>query len=354
VNGTEIKVREGFLLFNEKKYAWLLISSLWFFSFFGSIGRFVQSYYQNDISEYLDVGRGFLGFTWSINLLISALCAPVGGILVDKYGYKKVMLGSAVIANIAILTVLFANTSFGYFIGFGILSGLGGLNVSSIYVLVTNWFKKHRAKALMIASSAGSLGLAVLTPIFVYFQEWLNWMKLYWILLIIGWGFILFILFFVRKNEQEDEISKESNIAPPVKKENKIFENAKNWFPNIVTYCKNPVIVIVMISLFTCGFNRRRIFCLLNRSNKPVISFVDIIYRSNNCIFYFNDPVRLVSHYLFLHVRRKLPGRYSRRNSCCNGGSEEFKQINRAANGSALTGPSYGRCFLGVFRRTEL
>ncbi|MGM0881030.1 MAG: MFS transporter [Bacillota bacterium] len=239
----------------DPKYAWLLISSLWFFSFFGSIGRFVQSYYQNDISEYLDVGRGFLGFTWSINLLISALCAPIGGILVDKYGYKKVMLGSGIVGNIAILTVLFANTSFGYFIGFGILSGLGGLNASSIYVLVSNWFKKHRAKALMIASSAGSLGLAILTPVFVYYQEWLNWMKLYWILLVIGWGFILFIFFFVRKNEQGDEISTENNISSTIKKEKSIIENAKNWFPNFIKYCKNPVIVIVMISLFTCGFN---------------------------------------------------------------------------------------------------
>ncbi|NHN30351.1 hypothetical protein [Paenibacillus agricola] len=78
---------------------------------------FVQSYYQNDISEYLGVGRAFHGLTWSTNIIISALCAPIGGLLVDKYGYKKVMLFTGITGNIDILTMLYANTSVGYFIG---------------------------------------------------------------------------------------------------------------------------------------------------------------------------------------------------------------------------------------------
>jgi MFS family permease len=244
-------------MFHEKKYAWVLITALWFFSFFGSIGRFVQSYYQDDISQYLNVGRAFLGLTWSVNILISAVCAPIGGLLVDKYGYKKVMLWTGITGNIAIFVVLFANTSLGYFIGFGIISGLGGMNASSIYVLVSNWFTKHRAKALMIASSASSLGLAILTPIFVYYQDWLNWMKLYWILLVIGWGSVFFITFFVRSNNYDNETNAESSQTDkaPITKEKNFFENARNGFPNFVRYCKNPVIVVVMISLFTCGFN---------------------------------------------------------------------------------------------------
>ncbi|SFK75379.1 Predicted arabinose efflux permease, MFS family [Paenibacillus sp. 1_12] len=243
-------------MLKEKNYAWMLISLLWLFSFFGSIGRFVQSYYQNEISEYLDVGRAFLGLTWSVNIFISALCAPIGGLLVDKYGYKKVMLLTGVIGNIAILTVLYANTLVGYFIGFGILSGLGGMNASSIYVLVSDWFTNHRAKALMIASSASSLGLAVLTPIFVYYSEWLNWMKLYWILLLIGWGSIFFILFFVRPNRVKP--GAEAGLhhqEMPSKKDLKLLENARKWVPNFIQYCKNPTLVVVMIALFTCGFN---------------------------------------------------------------------------------------------------
>ncbi|NOU96687.1 MFS transporter [Paenibacillus sp. LMG 31456] len=250
------RTKEAITLLKEKNYAWLLLSLLWFFSFFGSIGRFVQSYYQNDISQYLGVGRAFLGLTWSVNLLITALCAPIGGLLVDKYGYKKVMLLTGIIGNIAIVTVLFSNTSVGYFIGFGILSGLSGINASSIYVLVSNWFKHHRAKALMIASSAGSLGLAVLTPLFVYFQDWLDWMKLYWILLVIGCGSILFILFFVRTNDSDDEANEApSSSSESLKKERKLLDNARNWLPNFIGYCKNPTLVVVMIALFTCGFN---------------------------------------------------------------------------------------------------
>lgn len=80
-------------------------------------------------------------------------------------------------------------------------------------------------------------------------------MKLYWMLFIIGWGSILFILFFVRTNRVEHGTEAELHPEPPISKELKLLENAKKWFPNFIQYCKNPTLVIVMIALFTCGFN---------------------------------------------------------------------------------------------------
>ena len=151
----------------EQPYAWIMLSILWVFTFLGSLGRFIQSYYQPQMSEQMDVGRGFLSITWSLGILIGALCAPIGGLLVDRWGYKKVMVISGIIGCASILIVILFTDPIGYLIGFGIVSGLAGIGSSAGYVLITSWFKYHRAKALMLIGCAASIGLAVLTPIMV-------------------------------------------------------------------------------------------------------------------------------------------------------------------------------------------
>ncbi|WP_246021078.1 MFS transporter [Paenibacillus lentus] len=163
------------------RYAWFLLVYFWIYGFVGSINRFVQSYYQNEISHYLATGRSFLGTTWSINIIIGALCAPIGGYLIDKYGYKKVMMVSSLFAAGSVGTLLLFRNTIGYLVGFGILAGLVGIAASANYVFVSDWFINHRAKVLVILNSAASLGLAILSPVFILNESRFSWIHLYWV-----------------------------------------------------------------------------------------------------------------------------------------------------------------------------
>lgn len=279
----------------EKPYAWVLLSVLWVFTFLGAAGRFIQSYYQPEMSSDMSVGRGFLSLTWSMGIFIAAVCAPVGGLLVDRWGYKRVMVYSGIFGCISILVVLLFEGSVGYFIGFGIIAGLGGIGSAAGYVLVNNWFKYHRAKALMLVGCAASLGMAVLTPIFVHFKEWLNWVNLYWMLLFVNIASVIFTILFIKENKEDtvtgetggdanrdarkdaDEIAvrdaanEETRLDEAGKDAGKIggtagdstlsavtttlMADVKQGFQNFVRYYKLPVVTVVMFALFACGFN---------------------------------------------------------------------------------------------------
>jgi MFS family permease len=237
----------------EKRYAWFILIFLWVFGFVNSLSRFISAYYQPEIAGFLHVGRGFLGFTWSTSIFIGAICAPLGGWLTDRFGYKKVLIASGALGTLATTLFLFVQNPIGYYCGFGLLSGLAGVGASTSYVLINNWFLHHRAKALVILGSAGSLGLAIITPIFVTNKAWLSWDSAYWILFITGCIFIPLALLFVRDNKSKAETEQ----SVEVQAEKPIIQNkvSTGKIHTLLLYLKNPTLAIVIFALFTCGFS---------------------------------------------------------------------------------------------------
>lgn len=237
--------------FKESSYAWFILLFFWIFGFIGSIGRFVLAYYQSDITETLNIGRSFLGVTWSTSILIGALSAPLGGWLVDRYGYKLVIVFSSVLGTLSSTIILLATNPIGYFLGFGVCSGLAGIGATTGYVIITDWFSHHRAKALMILGSAGSLGLAILTPVFVSNKSWLNWIGAYWILFFIGIVFIPLTLLFVHERKHNKDAGAAADAA---REDEAISASFANKMRVLYGYLNNRVILVVAFSLFTCGF----------------------------------------------------------------------------------------------------
>lgn len=172
------------MLFKEPKFAWLLLAVLWCFTFAGSLGRIVIAFFQPEITADLGVERDFLGFTWSTAIVLTAVCAPLGGLLADRKGYAAAMGTSAAMNVLGAASVLFIPGTLGYWLGNGLLAGLSGLGATSAYMLVQDWFRHHRAKALALLGSAGSLGLAVLTPLLTQGHKY-EWRQLYGVLLFV-------------------------------------------------------------------------------------------------------------------------------------------------------------------------
>lgn len=87
--------------------------------------------------------------------------------------------------------IVIVPNSVGYFVGFGVLGGLAGVGATTSYFMVTEWFQHHRAKALMLIGSASSIGLAVITPLFVINESWLSWRVAYKLSIGIGLVFVI-------------------------------------------------------------------------------------------------------------------------------------------------------------------
>ncbi|WP_168928913.1 MFS transporter [Paenibacillus dokdonensis] len=244
------------MLWREKKYAWFLLIFLWCFGFAGSLSRFVISYYQGEITSSLGVGRNFLGTTWSVATFIGALCAPLGGLLVDQFGVKKVMVLVSSCQILSIITVLTLQNELGYFIGNGLFAGFVGLGASTSYVLITGWFRHHRAKALAVLGSSTSLGFAVMVPVLANW-EGLNWIKVYQVLLLISLIFIPCIFFILREHQKADSIDEDYVTAMPSSPESTNKPTPK-WLTGMRLFTqmlRHPVYLVVAFGILTCGIS---------------------------------------------------------------------------------------------------
>lgn len=240
--------------FKEPRYAWIGLGSLWIIGFIGALTRFIMAYFQVQISEDLDISRGFISMAWSTNLLITALCAPLGGWLVDRYGPKKIMLVSAIIGTVGTGTVILGHHSIVFFIGYGVISGFVGIGTTTTYMLTFEWFKHHRAKATALLASSSSVGLAVSTPIFVS-SSWLTWKDAFFASFVLGIIITLPVIWFgIRGTQQKD--NKATNVL-----EDELINVEDQERPKAVRSSHKglslhlPFFIMVAFALFTCGIN---------------------------------------------------------------------------------------------------
>ncbi|WHY19397.1 MFS transporter [Paenibacillus sp. G2S3] len=237
--------------FKESRYAWIGLGSLWVIGFIGALTRFSLSFFQVQISTDLQISRGFISMAWSTNLFIVAVCAPLGGWLVDRYGTKKILMLSAIMSTLGTGIVVLDHHPIVFFIGYGVISGLAGIGATTNYILMFEWFRHHRAKAMALLASASSVGLAIITPIFVS-MDWLTWKNAFMASFILGVCVTLPVIWLGIKSLQQ----KNTERAPS---DRSIEVEGQDTSPRVTPPSKKfislPIFVVVAIALFTCGIN---------------------------------------------------------------------------------------------------
>jgi len=102
----------------------------------------------------------------SINYVVYALAAPVVGLAFDRLGPRLLMPSGAALVGIGMLLSSVANSLFGLYFSYGIVTALGqgALGFVGHNALISYWFVKRRATAIGIASMGQGLGALVMVP----------------------------------------------------------------------------------------------------------------------------------------------------------------------------------------------
>lgn len=137
----------------------------------------------------------------AIGLVMTAFSAIAGGVLIDRYSMRLIMLGILVLGGISValastMTALWQMTVL-WGILVGIATGISGVIGAS---LAARWFVEKRGLVQGILGAGTSAGQLIFLPFMTWLVVQFGWREATLILAVIALGFIPIVLLFMRDN----------------------------------------------------------------------------------------------------------------------------------------------------------
>jgi MFS family permease len=167
----------------------------------GTFGIFIKP-----LAEEFGWSRGDISFGFSLVALMVAVYAPVIGILIDRFGPRRVIMSGSVVFGAGFCTFWFLSASLWQFYAFYLLTAFGGACLTSLPfgTTISRWFVHRRGIALGIMGVGVFLGGMYAPPLVTYVITVAGWRWAYVILGLVIWVVALPVIgfFFVDRPQQ--------------------------------------------------------------------------------------------------------------------------------------------------------
>ena len=149
--------------------------------------------------------RALIASAVSMNLLLFGIAAPISGWLIDRFGPRKVMLGSLTLLILGVSGTMTMNQFWQFFLVWGVIVGLGAGGVGSVLTATVGnrWFVAKRGLVLGILGSASSAGQIIFLPLFMAMITYAGWRLGSMALIVVALILLPLIYLFMRDDPAE-------------------------------------------------------------------------------------------------------------------------------------------------------
>jgi OFA family oxalate/formate antiporter-like MFS transporter len=128
--------------------------------------RFTYGVYFTPLANDLKLDSATTAAAYSISMLLEGVFSLVMGLLADKYGPRKILTISAILASLGYFLMPLCHHAWQLFLIYGVLIGvgMGGIFVPVISTIV-RWFARRRSLMTGVVGSGVGLGLLVFSPV---------------------------------------------------------------------------------------------------------------------------------------------------------------------------------------------
>jgi MFS family permease len=186
-------------------YGWFVIS-LCFLTTLTSAGvRSSPSVLIHPLEAEFGWSRALIASAISMNLLLFGVAAPISGFLIDRFGPRKVMMGSLTMLILGVSGTIVMTEFWQFFLVWGIIVGIGAGGVGSVLTATigNRWFVAKRGLALGILGSASSTGQIIFLPLFMAMITYAGWRLGSMSLIIVAMILLPLIYLFMRDDPSE-------------------------------------------------------------------------------------------------------------------------------------------------------
>ena len=160
----------------------------------GAVNILAFGVFLKAITEDLGVGRGTIGLAMGLTTWLSVVATPILGVLLDKYGARRVLLvGAPLFALVTMAQSLMTSSLLVIYILFMLKGSLSaGISPTSIGFAVSQWFDRQRGLALGIGMSGVGLGTFLFPPAVAWMIGRYGWREAF-----VGMGLMMLCLSFI-------------------------------------------------------------------------------------------------------------------------------------------------------------
>ncbi|MFM0019453.1 MFS transporter [Paraburkholderia azotifigens] len=129
-------------------------------------------------------GRAQAAQSYSASMLGLALVSPLVGMLMDRFGVRKVVLSSAIVFAIAMSCMAFQTGSTASWIALSLVIGMSGAATSVLgyLAILPQWFDRRLGLAIGIAMVGFGIGTVVMPALSAYLITHIGWRHAYQVL----------------------------------------------------------------------------------------------------------------------------------------------------------------------------
>ena len=186
-------------------YCWIVLSLCFLTTLTGAGVRSSPSVLIHPLEAEFGWSRALIASAISMNLLLFGIAAPVTGWLLDRYGPRKVMMGSLTLLILGVGGTMAMNQFWQFFLVWGVIVGVGAGGVGSVLTATVGnrWFIARRGLALGILGSASSTGQLIFLPLFMAMITYAGWRMGSMTLIIVAIVLLPLIYLFMRDDPSE-------------------------------------------------------------------------------------------------------------------------------------------------------
>ena len=167
-------------------YGWYVVAGAWISTFvcsnaLGSFNIFGPELAKPVSQGGLGYSMGVLSIGYSIDMIVMAAFSVVAGMLVDRFGLRRLMVVGALIAGTGFILLSQINSLWQFYLLYGIIAPAGvafGHIVPSVST-VRRWFMRRAAVAVSLAMTGSGIGVVVLVPLFYMIIARSGWSAAY-------------------------------------------------------------------------------------------------------------------------------------------------------------------------------
>jgi MFS family permease len=129
------------------------------------------------VQEETQWSMGVISFAASMGLLVLGLTAPVGGLLIDRYGTRHVAPAALWLIGISMLLSAYVQAPWQLAVLWGGVSGIGTGIISGVLgaTVATRWFVARRGLIIGLFGASTSAGLLIFAPALMLLATNLGW-----------------------------------------------------------------------------------------------------------------------------------------------------------------------------------